>query len=105
MHKPIGVSVYQLKNTLPEALQGNLPTIEQLEAELQTVSISIIEKINGLSGSDGKMEVTHYPLDEAYQRLRLQTKKTEFSPEEIGREVAKIQSEINANTTKNSDLI
>ncbi|MGJ5630193.1 PDDEXK nuclease domain-containing protein [Nostoc sp. CALU 1950] len=39
MHKPIGVSVYQLKDTLPEALQGNLPTIEQLEAELQIVSI------------------------------------------------------------------
>ncbi|MEH1948752.1 MAG: hypothetical protein V7K77_17635 [Nostoc sp.] len=71
--------MYQLKNTLPEALQGNLPTIEQLEAELETVSI--IDKINGLSGSKGKMEVTHYPLDEAYKRLRLQTKRTEFSPE------------------------
>lgn len=32
-------------------------------------------------------------------------KKTEFSPEEIGNEVAKIRSEINANTTKDSDLI
>ena len=103
MHKPIGVSVYQLKNTLPEALQGNLPTIEQLEAELETVSI--IEKINGLSASEGKMEVTHYPLDEAYKRLRLQTKRIEFTPEEIGNEVAKIRSEINANTTKDSDLI
>ncbi|MHC5773302.1 PDDEXK nuclease domain-containing protein [Nostoc sp.] len=41
MHKPIGVSVYQLKDTLPEPLQGNLPTIEQLEAELETVSIDI----------------------------------------------------------------
>ncbi|RCJ41516.1 hypothetical protein A6769_00980 [Nostoc punctiforme NIES-2108] len=38
MHKPIGVSVYQLQDILPEALQGNLPTIEQLEAELETVS-------------------------------------------------------------------
>ncbi|WP_257236477.1 PDDEXK nuclease domain-containing protein [Nostoc sp. 'Peltigera malacea cyanobiont' DB3992] len=103
MHKSIGVSVYQLKNTLPEALQGNLPTIEQLEAELETVSI--IEKINGLSGSEGKMEVTHYPLDEAYKRLRLQTKRIEFTPEEIGNEVAKIRSEINANTTEDSDLI
>lgn len=27
MHKPIGVSVYQLKDILPDALQGNLPTI------------------------------------------------------------------------------
>ncbi|MEH2418436.1 PDDEXK nuclease domain-containing protein [Nostoc sp.] len=37
MHKPISVSVYQLKDTLPEPLQGNLPTIEQLEAELETI--------------------------------------------------------------------
>lgn len=103
MHKPIGVSVYQLQDILPEALQGNLPTIEQLEAELETVSI--IDNINGISGSDGKMEIMHYPLDEAYKRLKLQTKRTEFSPEEIGNEVAKIRSEINANTTKDSDLI
>lgn len=39
MNKPIGVSAYQLRNTLPESLQGNLPTIEQLEAELETVDI------------------------------------------------------------------
>ncbi|WP_414514373.1 hypothetical protein [Nostoc sp. PCC 9305] len=32
-------------------------------------------------------------------------KKTEFSSEEIENEVAKIRSEINANTTKDSDLI
>ncbi|MDZ7949552.1 MAG: PDDEXK nuclease domain-containing protein [Nostoc sp. DedQUE09] len=38
MHKPIGVSVYQLQDILPEALQGNLPTIEQLEAELETIT-------------------------------------------------------------------
>lgn len=49
------------------------------------------------------MQVTHYPLDEAYQRLRLRTKKTEFSPQEIANEVAKIRSEINAKTTKDSD--
>ncbi|WP_292784972.1 hypothetical protein [Nostoc sp. NMS9] len=103
MHKQIGVSVYQLQDILPEALQGNLSTIEQLEAELETVSI--MENINGLSGSDGKMEVMHYPLDEAYKRLRLQTKRTEFSLEEIRKEVTKIRSEINDNTTKDSDLI
>ncbi len=39
MHKPISVSTYQMRNNLPEPLQGNLPTIEQLEAELETVSI------------------------------------------------------------------
>ncbi len=39
MNKPIGVSMYQLRNNLPEDFQGNLPTIEQLEAELETVDI------------------------------------------------------------------
>lgn len=32
--KPIGVSQYQLMEALPESLKGNLPTIEELEAEL-----------------------------------------------------------------------
>ncbi len=39
MNKPIGVSVYQLRNNLPKGLQGNLPTVEQLEAELEIVDI------------------------------------------------------------------
>jgi len=34
MSKPIGVSVYQLLEALPENLQGQLPTVEALEAEL-----------------------------------------------------------------------
>jgi predicted nuclease of restriction endonuclease-like (RecB) superfamily len=34
LNKPIGVSTYQLTKALPEQLQENLPTIEQLEAEL-----------------------------------------------------------------------
>ncbi|MDM9379270.1 PDDEXK nuclease domain-containing protein [Chlorogloeopsis sp. ULAP01] len=41
MNKPIGVSVYQLRNTLPESLQGKLPTIEQLEAELENLEVEI----------------------------------------------------------------
>jgi predicted nuclease of restriction endonuclease-like (RecB) superfamily len=32
--KPIGVSEYQLLEALPEGLQGSLPTIEELEAEM-----------------------------------------------------------------------
>ncbi|MDZ8069168.1 MAG: hypothetical protein RMY64_26740 [Nostoc sp. DedQUE08] len=67
--------------------------------------MSIIDNINGISGSDGKMEIMHYPVDEAYKRFKLQTKRTKFSPKEIGNEVAKIWSEINTNTTKDSDLI
>lgn len=39
-NKPIGVSAYQLTESLPKQLQGSLPTIEELEAELQTVSVS-----------------------------------------------------------------
>jgi predicted nuclease of restriction endonuclease-like (RecB) superfamily len=39
MNKPIGVSMYQLRNNLPKGLQGKLPTIEQLEAELEIVDI------------------------------------------------------------------
>ena len=34
MNKPMGVSVYQLTEALPDNLQRSLPTIEELEAEL-----------------------------------------------------------------------
>ena len=34
--KPIGVSAYRLTSSLPRELQGALPTIEQLERELET---------------------------------------------------------------------
>jgi predicted nuclease of restriction endonuclease-like (RecB) superfamily len=43
VHKPIGVSTYHLKHTLPDALQGSLPTVEQLETELETVIVSVEE--------------------------------------------------------------
>ncbi len=35
MSKPIGVSAYELTKVLPENLRGNLPTIEEIEAELE----------------------------------------------------------------------
>ena len=41
VHKPIGVSTYHLKNTLPEPLQGSLPTIEQLEMEMETIVATV----------------------------------------------------------------
>jgi predicted nuclease of restriction endonuclease-like (RecB) superfamily len=41
MNKPIGVSTYQLRDILPEQLQGSLPTIEQLEAELEALSVDV----------------------------------------------------------------
>jgi predicted nuclease of restriction endonuclease-like (RecB) superfamily len=37
VHKPIGVSTYQVQRTLPDLLKNNLPTPEQLETELNTI--------------------------------------------------------------------
>jgi hypothetical protein len=34
IQKPMGLSTYTLSHTLPEALRGKLPSIEQLEQEL-----------------------------------------------------------------------
>lgn len=34
IHKPMGISAYTLSHTLPEALRGKLPSIEQIEREL-----------------------------------------------------------------------
>jgi predicted nuclease of restriction endonuclease-like (RecB) superfamily len=39
MQKPIGVSTFRLATELPELLQKNLPTVEQLEMELNTVTL------------------------------------------------------------------
>ena len=38
INKPIGISEYRLAESLPEKLQGSLPTIEELENELEAVS-------------------------------------------------------------------
>lgn len=46
MNKPIGVSTYQLQDALPAALKGNLPTIEELETQLNVVSVELDEGIN-----------------------------------------------------------
>jgi hypothetical protein len=42
--KPIGISTYQLKNALPESLKGNLPTIEELETQLNILSVEVEEE-------------------------------------------------------------
>ncbi|MBD2065941.1 DUF1016 domain-containing protein [Leptolyngbya sp. FACHB-671] len=42
IHHPVGVATYRLKDTLPEPLQGSLPSIEQLEMELNTLSVEPI---------------------------------------------------------------
>jgi hypothetical protein len=38
INKPIGISEYQLAESLPGKLQGSLPTIEELENELGAAS-------------------------------------------------------------------
>jgi predicted nuclease of restriction endonuclease-like (RecB) superfamily len=37
VHHPVGVATFRLRDTLPEPLQGKLPTIEQLEMQLSTL--------------------------------------------------------------------
>ena len=43
VNRPIGVSTYQLKDSLPKSLEESLPTVEQLETELNTVVAGVIE--------------------------------------------------------------
>lgn len=52
VNKPIGISTYQLKNALPEPLQGNLPTIEELETQLNILSVEIEEEQNAEEPED-----------------------------------------------------
>lgn len=42
VNRPIGVSTYQLKDSLPKALEESLPTVEQLEMELNTVVAEVV---------------------------------------------------------------
>lgn len=44
-NKPMGVSTYQLTESLPKQLKGSLPTVEELEAELGEVDLSPDTKI------------------------------------------------------------
>ncbi|MBH8561996.1 restriction endonuclease [Nostoc sp. CENA67] len=52
------------------------------------------DQLNGVSGIDGKMIVTQYPLDEAQKRLQQRTGRTQFSPDEINEEMENILKEI-----------
>lgn len=44
LNKPIGVSAYQLQSALPEQLKNSLPTIEELEDVLETVSMTTTDE-------------------------------------------------------------
>ena len=44
VNKPIGISTFQLKNALPESLKGNLPTIAELESQLNLLAVDLEEE-------------------------------------------------------------
>ena len=44
INKPIGISTYKLQDDLPDSLKGNLPSIEQLEIELEAAASDIEAK-------------------------------------------------------------
>jgi predicted nuclease of restriction endonuclease-like (RecB) superfamily len=48
IHKPMGVSEYQLTQSLPENLKGSLPSIEEIERELEKNVRTMIGRIEGL---------------------------------------------------------
>jgi hypothetical protein len=44
VHKPIGVADYEFTRALPQELASSLPSIEQIEAELQQELGSAVDK-------------------------------------------------------------
>jgi hypothetical protein len=44
MGKPIGVSTFQLSETLPETLRDNLPSAEQLEMQIEAIATELENK-------------------------------------------------------------
>ncbi|KAM3090380.1 PDDEXK nuclease domain-containing protein [Phormidesmis sp. 146-12] len=44
VNKPIGISTYQLKGSLPEPFQQSLPSIEQLEMKLDTIAAAVVSE-------------------------------------------------------------
>jgi len=46
VNKPIGVSTYQLRDALPESLKGNLPTIADLETQLNVLTVELEEDMD-----------------------------------------------------------
>ena len=44
LNKPIGISAYQLQDALSEQIKSSLPTIEELEDVLATVSVEATDE-------------------------------------------------------------
>jgi len=54
MNKPIGVSTYQLQDVLPESLKGNLPTIAELETQLNVLTVELEEGVSTCKSTNEK---------------------------------------------------
>ena len=50
MNKPMGVSEYTLVETLPDNLKGALPTVEEIESDLQQLQDVGSDNGNGVNG-------------------------------------------------------
>jgi predicted nuclease of restriction endonuclease-like (RecB) superfamily len=50
IHKPIGVSDYELTRALPKSLKSSLPTVEEIEAELSL-------EVSGLASSENRDDI------------------------------------------------
>lgn len=51
IHKPIGVSEYQLTQSLPDELKSSLPSIEEIERELEGLASASVGSGGGIEGS------------------------------------------------------
>jgi len=60
IHKPIGISDYELTRALPENLKSSLPTVEEIEAEL---SLDVSEWASSENGNDIKIAEPGAPAD------------------------------------------
>ena len=56
IHKPIGVSEYELTRALPVNLKGSLPTIEEIEAELSKEEKSVKKEHRKFNVSNHNMK-------------------------------------------------
>ncbi|NEQ34421.1 MAG: DUF1016 domain-containing protein, partial [Leptolyngbya sp. SIO4C5] len=54
VQNPIGVSTYRLREELPVALQGNLPSAEQLEQELETAAAQLEDQVSNRLENNGQ---------------------------------------------------
>jgi hypothetical protein len=60
IHKPIGISDYELTRALPENLKSSLPTVDEIEAEL---SLDVSGWESSEKGNDIKIAETGAPAD------------------------------------------